>query len=225
MLEILKRYPKENAREFVIRVLYHNIIYLNLKPGQQISESEIASLLGVSRTPVREAFIELSKASLVEIYPQKGTYISKIDLDLVEESRFARSILEKAVIKLVCGTITEDYLMFLEDNVRLQELAVKRKDYKELLLLDNKFHEIIFKACKKELTFNLIRSMMSHFDRIRILNFAVMDMQRTVNDHKNILKAIKERNEKKAEELMEEHLTRVIYDQNYLKQLYPEYFK
>ncbi|MGB9840258.1 GntR family transcriptional regulator [Thermovenabulum sp.] len=225
MLEILKRYPKENAREFVIRVLYHNIIYLNLKPGQQVSESEIASLLGVSRTPVREAFIELSKTSLVEIYPQKGTYISKIDLDLVEESRFARSILEKAVIKLVCGTITEDYLMFLEDNVRLQELAVKRKDYKELLLLDNKFHEIIFKACKKELTFNLIRSMMSHFDRIRILNFAVMDMQRTVNDHKNILKAIKERNEKKAEELMEEHLTRVIYDQNYLKQLYPEYFK
>lgn len=225
MLEILKRYPKENAREFVIRVLYHNIIYLNLKPGQQVSESEIASLLGVSRTPVREAFIELSKASLVEIYPQKGTYISKIDLDLVEESRFARSILEKAVIKLACGLITEDYLMFLEDNVRLQELAVKRKDYKELLLLDNRFHKIIFKACKKELTFNLIRSMMSHFDRIRILNFAVMDMQRTVNDHKNILKAVKERNEKKAEELMEEHLTRVIYDQNYLKQLYPEYFK
>jgi len=225
MLEILKRYPKENAREFVIRVLNHNIIYLNLKPGQQVSESEIASLLDVSRTPVREAFIELSKASLVEIYPQKGTYISKIDLDLVEESRFARSILEKAVIKLACGLITEDYLMFLEDNVRLQELAVKRRDYKELLILDNKFHEIIFKACKKELTFNLIRSMMSHFDRIRILNFAVMDMQRTVNDHKNILKTIKERNEKKAEELMEEHLTRVIYDQNYLKQLYPEYFK
>ncbi|MCF6096840.1 GntR family transcriptional regulator [Thermovorax subterraneus] len=225
MLEVLERNIRENAREYAIRVLYHNIINMNLEPGQQISESEISKVLGISRTPVREALIELSKLSLVEIYPQRGTYISKIDMDRVEESRFARCVLEKAVVKLACKMIDEKYEAEIEENLKLQEISAKKKDFKHLLFLDNKFHELIFKACNKEATFNLIRSMMSHFDRVRILNFVKMDMNRTVNDHKKIYYAIKERDEKKAEELMEEHLTRVVFDQEYLKKLHPEYFK
>ena len=62
MLEILPKNKRETAREYVTRVLKYNIVNLNLKPGQAISENEIAELLGVSRTPVREAFLELAKA-------------------------------------------------------------------------------------------------------------------------------------------------------------------
>ncbi len=83
MLEILPKNKRETAREYVTRVLKYNIVNLNLKPGQAISENEIAELLGVSRTPVREAFLELAKASIVEVYPQKGTYISLIDMEMV----------------------------------------------------------------------------------------------------------------------------------------------
>ncbi|HHW03212.1 MAG TPA: GntR family transcriptional regulator [Thermoanaerobacterales bacterium] len=225
MLEVLERNRRETAREYVMRVLQHNIVNLNLKPGQAISENEIAEMLGVSRTPVREALIELSRASIVEIYPQKGTYISLIDMEMVEESRFMRCVLEKAVAELACDMLSENDFIALEENLHLQESCVNRNDYKRLLYLDNSFHELLFKACKKERTYNLIASMMTQFDRVRILNLAEMDMRRTVNDHREILQAIKSRDKKAAVASMERHLTRVIFDQSYLAEKHPEYFK
>ncbi|MDK2880130.1 MAG: GntR family transcriptional regulator, rspAB operon transcriptional repressor [Thermoanaerobacteraceae bacterium] len=225
VLEVLERSRRETAREYVMRVLQHNIVNLNLKPGQAISENEIAELLGVSRTPVREALIELSRASIVEIYPQKGTYISLIDMEMVEESRFMRCVLEKAIVELACDMLSENDFVALEENLSLQDSCVNRRDYKRLLNLDNKFHELLFKACNKERTYNLIASMMTHFNRVRILNLAEMDMQRTVNDHKEILQAIKDKDKQKAVASMERHLTRVIFDQSYLAEKHPEYFK
>ncbi|MDD4570194.1 MAG: GntR family transcriptional regulator, partial [Tepidanaerobacteraceae bacterium] len=115
MFEKLKRHKREYAREYVVRVLRHNIINFNLKPGQFVSENEIADILGVSRTPVREAFIELSRSSLVEIYPQKGTCISPIDMDVVEETRFMRCVLEKAVARLCCDVLAHTDFAYLEE--------------------------------------------------------------------------------------------------------------
>lgn len=225
MLESLERSRRETAREYVIRVLRHNVINLNLKPGQLISENEIAEMLGVSRTPVRESFIELSKASIVEIYPQKGTYISLIDMKMVEESRFMRCVLEKAIAQLVCDAISEEDMFAFEENIHLQDSCVQRNDYKRLLSVDNNFHELLFKACGKLRTYSLIESMMTHFNRVRILNLAEMDMKRSVNDHKDILEAIKKKDKEAAAAFMDRHLTRVIYDQPYLTEKHPEYFK
>ena len=89
-----KRYSRETGREYVLRVLKDNIVRLELEPGSRISENELAAEIGVSRTPVREALIELSKSKIVEIYPQKGSYVSLIDWDLVEEAQFMRLTLE-----------------------------------------------------------------------------------------------------------------------------------
>lgn len=226
MFEKLEREKREYAREYVVRVLRHNIINLNLKPGQLVSENEIAEVLGISRTPVREAFIELSKESLVEIYPQKGTCISPIDMDVVEETRFLRCAVEKAVAKLCCDVFTESDIAYLEENVRLQEECIAAsKDYKHLLSLDNSFHEYLFKACNKKMIYGLIKSAMAHFDRVRILNLLEMDMEVTVKEHKQILEAIKNKEKEMAEKFMEQHLTRVIFDMSYLKEKHPEYFK
>lgn len=225
MLETLEKRNNETAREYAIRSIQDNIINMNLKPGQAVSENEIAEALGMSRTPVREAFIELSKLSMVEIFPQKGTYISLIDLDLVEESRFIRCIIEKALVRQVCNMISESYLSYLDENLLLQESCVVNKNYKRLLAFDNDFHELLFKACNKERTYQFIKGMMLHFDRVRILNLAEMDPQKTVDEHKNLLKAIKEKDEKRATDLMEQHLSRVTLDQSYLREIHPQYFK
>ena len=82
---VKKRYGRETGREYVLRVLKENIVMLELEPGSRISENELAAELGISRTPVREALIELSKSKIVEIYPQKGSYVSLIDWEMVEE--------------------------------------------------------------------------------------------------------------------------------------------
>ncbi|MDD4039216.1 MAG: GntR family transcriptional regulator, partial [Sphaerochaeta sp.] len=94
--------PKETAAEYALRVLKENIISLDLAPGSMVSENEIAAQLGISRTPVREALIELSRVGIVQIMPQKGSRINLIDYGMVEESRFLRLVLEREVVKLIC---------------------------------------------------------------------------------------------------------------------------
>ena len=108
-MELLDRQPSENARSYALRVLLHNIITLELAPGSAVSENELSQILKLSRTPVREALIELSKMGLVDIQPQRGSYIAKIDYELVEESRFMRLVLENAVLALVCEGISPEH--------------------------------------------------------------------------------------------------------------------
>ena len=96
-MRVLERLARETGREYALRVLKENIVGLDLLPGSMLSENEIASCLNLSRTPVREAFIELSKVKIVEIYPQKGSVVSLIDYNMVEEARFMRYELESAV--------------------------------------------------------------------------------------------------------------------------------
>ena len=96
-MTILEKERSENARSYAVRVLLYNIVHLELTPGSSVSENELSSALSLSRTPVREALIELNRIGLVEIIPQKGSYVSKIDYDIVEESRFLRLVMENAV--------------------------------------------------------------------------------------------------------------------------------
>jgi len=147
-------------------------------------------------------------------------------MDIVEEIRFMRCAVEKAVAKLCCDVFTESDIAYLEENVRLQEECIAAsKDYKHLLSLDNSFHEYLFKACNKKMIYGLIKSAMAQFDRVRILNLLEMDMQISVKEHKQIFEAIKNRDKEMAEKLMEKHLTRVIFDMSYLREKHPEYFK
>lgn len=80
-------------------------------------------ILHLSRTPVREALIELSKVGLVEIQPQRGSYIAKIDYELIEESRFMRLVLENAVLKLACEGISQEYMDKLKEYLRTETIS------------------------------------------------------------------------------------------------------
>lgn len=224
MLTLPEMNKNEMARQYAIRVLRHNIVNMNLKPGQLISESDIGEQLGLSRTPVREAFKDLAKASVVEIFPQKGTFVSLIDMGMVEEARFLRLVLEKAVVELCCEYISEEFMVKLEENLCLQELCVNRGDHIRQLSLDNSFHLLLFEVCGKQKTFEFIDGIMVHFDRVRILNFQEMDMGRTVDDHKNILSAILKKDREKAVSEVEQHLSRILLDKSYLLDRHPEYF-
>ncbi|MDK2902906.1 MAG: GntR family transcriptional regulator, rspAB operon transcriptional repressor [Clostridiales bacterium] len=225
MLEVLEKEKKETAKEYAIRVLKYNIMNLNLKPGQIVSENEIAQQLGISRTPVREAFIELSKVSMVEIYPQKGTYIAPMNLSIIEQSRFMRAVLERAVIEIDCDNSDKTYIAYLEENLMLQQSCAEQKDYERLLYLDNEFHRLLFSMAGKETIYDFIENIMGHFNRARMLNLAEMDRQRTIDEHKHMLEFIKAKDKKSASALMEQHLSRINTDLVYLQERHPEYFK
>ena len=215
-----KRYGRETGREYALRVLM-----LELEPGSRISENELASEIGVSRTPIREALIELSKSKIVKIYPQKGSYVSLIDWELVEEALFMRLTLEKAVVRLACQGIEEEKIQELEKNVKLQKFYIDNNEAGELLELDNQFHKELFAITNKIHIYRLMSVMMLHFDRLRTLRTKAVDQRYVIEDHLKILEAIRNKRPLEGEQVMERHLTRYIIDEKIVKEKYPQYFE
>lgn len=224
-MKLLERLPRETGRDYALRNIKENIINLELAPGSQISENELAAEMGLSRTPVREALIELSRVKIIEIHPQKKSTVPLIDYELVEESRFMRNLLECAVVELDCEMARPVDLERLSANVRLQNFYLDNYYTNELMTLDNQFHGILFEIAKKTQVFTLMQNIAIHFDRVRSMALSAVKNTKIVQDHEDILQAIGRKDPKAARELMEIHLSRYKIDAADIRAAYPQYFK
>ena len=224
-MKLLERLPRESGGEYALRTIKENIVSLELAPGSQISENELAAEMGLSRTPVREALIELAKVKIVDIQPQKKSTIPLIDYDMVEESRFMRDLLECAVAELDCEMATPADLERLNENIRLQSLYLDDFYSGQLMNLDNQFHGMLFDIAKKSQVFALIQNISIHFDRVRTMALSSVKNTKIVQDHVDLVDAIARRDGRTARMLMAEHLNRYNIDAAALRAIYPQYFK
>ena len=224
-MKLLERLPRESGGEYALRTIKENIISLELAPGSQISESELAAEMGLSRTPVREALIELSKVKVIDIQPQKKSTIPLIDYEMVEESRFMRNLLECAVVELDCEMASPGDLARLRENIRLQNLYLDDFYSAQLLTLDNEFHGMLFGIAKKAQVFALMQNISIHFDRVRSMALSSVKNLRIVQDHVDIVDAIQRRDPAAARELMKKHLNRYDIDAAALRAEYPQFFR
>lgn len=224
-MKLLERLPRETGRDYALRNIKENIINLELAPGSQISENELAAEMGLSRTPVREALIELSRVRIIEIHPQKKSTVPLIDYELVEESRFMRNLLECAVVELDCEMARPVDLERLSANVRLQNFYLDNYYTNELMTLDNQFHGILFEIAKKTQIFALMQNISIHFDRVRSMALSTVKNTKIVQDHEAIVQAIRDKDPKAARERMEIHLSRYKIDAADIRAAYPRYFK
>lgn len=215
----------ESVREYAYRILNDNIINLTLPPGTKISEKEISDILSISRTPVREAFIRLSQEKLLEILPQRGTYVSKIDTAQIAEFRFLRITLEQAIIKLACEDFPEDFKLKLSKNLEEQCICVKNKDHSRFFELDNEIHSIIFIGCNKPNIWKIFQEAKNYL-RSRLLDLYSKqnEIDLLFEQHKLIVKAIFEKNVSLGYNTITMHINKVISDVNELKAHYPDYF-
>lgn len=224
-MRLLDRLPRETGRDYALRTIKDNIIKLELAPGSPISENELAAELQLSRTPVREALIELSKVKIVEVYPQKRSIVSLIDYELVEESRFMRNILECAVAELDCELAGPEDIIRLQENVRLQKFYLDSFYTDNLMVLDNEFHGLLFSIARKTQVFSLMQNISIHFDRVRSMALSTVKDLKIVQDHEEIVDAIARKDPAAARELMEFHLNRYKIDAAEIRREYPQYFK
>ena len=224
-MKLTERLPRETGRDYALRTIKENIISLELAPGSQISENALAAEMGLSRTPVREALIELSKVEIVEIHPQRKSTVPLIDYDLVEESRFMRNLLECAVVELVCGLASRMDLERLNANIRLQNFYLDGSYTNELMALDNQFHGLLFDIAKKSRVFALIQNISIHFDRVRAMALSSAKDLKVVQDHQELMEDIRRKDAKAARALMEVHLNRYRIDAASIREAYPQFFK
>ena len=224
---ISDKLPQESIGEYAYRLLSSNILSLNLVPGTALSEKDIADLLQISRTPVREAFIRLAQENLLDILPQRGTYVAKIDLDQVAESRFLRETMENAVIKIVCNDLPKEDLLQLQACLDLQELCVNKEDYMKFFELDDTMHGLIFEACHKIRIWKMIKQMSLNYNRVRMLTLTkgYYELPKLFDQHRQIVEAIIQKDQELGERIIGLHINKVITDIEELKQTYKGYFK
>ena len=228
-MNITPKNSDETGRAYALRILKQNITDTTLRPGTLLSENELSKELGLSRVPVREALIELSKSDIVEILPQRGSRVALIDLQLVEEAGFFRRTLECAVVRLVCeraqsDALPDDFLLSVRANLNMQDFYIENPAPDKLMELDNEFHHLLFSCVDKERCYRMCCDMGIHFDRIRTLALHAVKELKIVNDHREIFEAICRGDADTAEKLMASHLTRFKIDEELIKTEYPDYF-
>ncbi len=223
-MEVTPRLSRETGRQYALRVIRDNIVRLALPPGSLISESELAAQLGLSRTPVREALIELSQDRLVVVAPQKRSMVAPIDEALVEEARFSRSVLECAVVELVCARADEADLRDLRENVRLQAFYRENNRIAPIMELDNRLHAQLFRIARMEDVYRMVARLAVHFDRVRTIALHDIRDLSIIEDHDAIVEAIARRAPEEARAVMQRHLNRGSVDIVAIRQRFPQYF-
>lgn len=224
--KVLDKKSKEKSKEYVIRNMVYNIEFLNLEPGEKISENQISDFLNLSRTPIREAFYNLKSNLLIDVKPQIGTFISYLDIDVSKELLFFRSSLEEKAVIEVCNKDSLDYLNIFKEIVEKEKTLHCSNNIEELISLDNKFHNLIF----EELGYNKIPSIIedntSYLVRMRILRLKANIREKNyIDEHENILKCMINKDKENASKILRYHINELVDDMNILSNKYPHYFK
>ena len=207
MVIVSSRLPGENNRDYAYRMIKDSIMSLELKPGQSISEVELAEALSLSRTPIREVLTKLREEHLVEVIPQVGTYISKINLQLIKEASFMRYTLEKEVLKLACESFPKTSIFDLKKNMVLQEELIGQKG-KEIKfhLLDEEFHQIIYKGNQKENIWEAITRISTHYNRMRLLSEIRFSYDEVIGQHRKIVEILENKDCDRVEDIVRKHI-------------------
>lgn len=216
--------------EEVYQDMCNRITNLQLRPGQKISENQISEEYGVSRSVIRTVFTRLSQRKLIVVYPQRGTYISKIDLDFIADLLLLRTALEKEVLYEIFENMDishrQELVNQLKENLDKQKQFIHSRGYEsDFKYLDSEFHKLLVDSVHRHNLMELMAEQMIHIVRWR--NFIVAFAHRVpelIEEHEAIYQAIAENRAGKAMRAMSVHLETISKVSKMAKSEYPEYF-
>jgi len=220
--------PESSEKTMAMRVvaaLRDDIVSMALRPGDIISESDIAGRYGVSRQPVREAFIRLAQQGLLLIRPKRATVVKKISPDGVRQSRFIRESIEVEIIRRLAAQPGPDAANILADLIADQESASSAGDSRRFHLLDELFHRTLARLTRVEYAWQLIDDHKMQLDRVRYLTLGASSSQRAIAEHKQIAEAISRADPAAAEAAMRAHLARAELLLTQTISDFPDYFE
>jgi DNA-binding GntR family transcriptional regulator len=190
----------------VYETVRNAIVQLQLRPGHLLSEAELARQMGVSRQPVREAFIKLAEAGLVEVRPQRGTFVKLISIREVQNSRFIRESIELAVVRKAAQLIDSAGIADLRELVAAQQVALSGT-LGDFMRLDDDFHCAIAAHGGVEHAWRHIVSLKAQLDRVRFLGFpAATPRPQVVAQHTEVVDALERNDPEAAVKMMHKHL-------------------
>ncbi|MGN0785141.1 MAG: GntR family transcriptional regulator [Candidatus Aphodomorpha sp.] len=227
ILSIPPKEPGENGRKYAYRVLYNGIMSLDFPPGMLLVDAELSQALQISRTPIREAIVSLVESKLVEVYPQRSSCVSRLNLDAIEEGVFLRYNIERAILREAIRKADGNDLSLMRQNIEQQKSNLESGNLDRYMELDNAFHKLLYLAAGKPWTWSTVMRIVTHHDRVRRLQVRLGTDQLwpAHEEHRQLFHAVMTRSEANMDDFLYEHLTagyRGALPE--LMQRYPDYF-
>lgn len=198
---------KYSLRGRVFHKLREDILSGKYEEHEELKEVAIGDEMGVSRTPVREAFRQLELEGLIQIIPNRGAYVTGITEKDVKDIYMMRSQLEGLCARWATEHITAEQLDEMEENVYLAEFHAGKGHLEQLAALDNRFHEIMYEACNSKILEHQLKDLHQYVLRVRKKTLSSASRGPQSNEeHKAICEAIKEKNADLAEKLAHQHM-------------------
>ena len=201
------------------------IMELNFLPGEMIRKHDICNTLGVSRSPVSEALAKLRNEGLVEVVPQSGTFVSRFSLQDIKEGAFLREAIELACIEILASNISEQQLIDLNRNLKLQKVLAESDDYQGFYQLDAKMHGMIMDFTGYKNLAKVTKTGWVQVDRARQLLLPVDGrLKKAFQEHRAVIKALEQNDVALAREKMRTHLNQLILLLTPLEKKHPHLF-
>lgn len=201
-----------------------DIMDMTLEPGMNVSVQKLSERYGVSRTPVREALVRLQQSGLVEIYPQRKTVVSKIDLQRVYEELFIRTSLEAAVVDKFIRRCSELVGDTMQELINKQKRYTDNKHFGEFYAKENRFHQLIFETAGQALAWNTIENVASHYNRIRILHGKINGVGTIIDEHERIVAAVRKHDSEVMRKAVMEYSNNLLEQVKSMAKQYPHFF-
>ncbi len=211
------------------RVYYEirrRIVSGDLSPGDQMSIEGLAKTYDVSRTPVREALLQLAEEELVVIVPQVSASVALVDLKKVYEAQFVREVLERACLAVGAKVAHADILASLGKALRAQREAIREREPAEFYSCDEVFHNLLCSMSGHSGISRITNSARAHLDRLRQLslrnNFGLMET--LYGEHRALVGALERGDFAKADQTLRDHLRRIFRYAGDLWRRHPDFF-
>lgn len=217
---------RRTSADDVFDHLQSEIVSLRILPGTKMSEVEVASQFGISRQPVRDAFIRLANLGLLLIRPQKATVVRKFSMTEIARARFVRQAVEAEILRQACVIQDSSTLALIESNLKQQEQAIARANTKKFHDLDYEFHRLLCVSAHQEHVFETIAECKSQVDRLCHLSLSESNEMRTLyQDHLEIQSALIEGDVNKIVYSIHRHLGRLDSTVVAIRKDHSDYFE
>jgi len=193
----------QTLREKILEMIRDAILKGTMKPGERVSEPELAERFGISRTPIREAFRQLESEGYLEVIPRKGAVVASLSERDIEEFYAIKILLEGFAAKMAAEKLTEKDIDRLESiNERLKKVAADG-DVKRFFRVHNEFHDLFIKAAGNDKLYEMISQLVMRFKRLRLASLSQPGrMEISVEEHRNMIEAFKKRDGERADSLV-----------------------
>ena len=208
----LQDIPSLSERAY--EIIREALLTLKFKPGDYISIQDLSDQLGISRTPVRDALLRLEKDGLVSIIPYKGACVTDISDRDIKEIMELRILLEGYAAEKAAKFLSVSELEQGETILERSEEAYATGQPIESAIIGHQLHELILSKINNERFSNIIYKLDIHYERIRQYSVELRDqrLSKSINEHRTIFKALKNRDADAARVAMMDHLSSVRDD-------------